>query len=1226
MALTLDPTLKSAQDGLSHKPILEIISSKFTSDIPYLGQYLNSDLTSSTKPNSIYHSSGRLCLIYKYGATGFKYVYTDPERMTFNYLYFDVTHTFVEGTLCEMADGNIGIVYVKDLGTTRQLRYLIIAPTGEIVHADTLIATYTESVNIIDMPFVILLQNGTYLLVYYLKTISGPSYAIMKRTSNDFITWSAGSECILDLGNTKPYYNPSLLQVSGGDVFLWFDYRDEIIDTFELTNIYYSISSDSGPHWVSTVKITDYDTKSVVGKHPIAIQKVVNQMHMAFYEFRNALNFTKGTSYSAADMAFSSEQRKLYVIWTYTPGGSFWGVSEINVDTWVETRFWDCSTSDPPFPYPFCNMSFNHHCNHGEYPYIPVAVHYSGGGILESVAILNVSTNTIIAYHFITSGTYGVTKNVLDFTNETFNESLVFSWINASDNRLYCVFTTGYVLEGHTYSKVRIGYLEIGDYTWHEVLVDQGFTYGFSLRSQGSGDVIFDFDIDRVFLSFAWSNAPGGVRILSLSEGALVKEYTNSIDPSFPYHGLHYIAYLNGILYGTIREDFETNPDNRGMTEIDITSNVINHLKPTWGDYSDYKLNKMLPISDTEIVILSGGFGISGYGITIFNVINLSWSLINNEILPGLTPNGSDSFVYAVSFDPLNEIIFAGSAYWIGIVAVSKYGAFRSTLFQIGTKNADWIFGDPSQLLAQWTDYDLVMAYYPGELNFYMFWTKQDQDDYRIKWEKQEGSFDVSPYVVNEEVILSRSINGNPASLSFSVSHGYLFDPQNFSSLLSIYLKKSRKLNLRFGEKIGGVDYWQQQGVFVIKGTKINYKRTDYPILGITAEDKISTWENNEVATTAYYEDSPKEILEDIIATFGGMEIGECNFPEFDGSLTLYYQWLEETIKNMLDKVCERFCYFPLIEVDGKVSARKIALDNPINHEYLDNAHLINFTPDDSFSDLTNRIIVVGEGRDLISVIYPEEMVGTLQKTVGWWGGNKNNNVWYSTDGSRRCRNPRLEVVESVKNFNFKLGGGNEYIVSEDSDYRYCTIRIECPDMVAWIVGAVAVWLALKIAAALLSAVPFVVNVIEIAAAVLLVLILSTVCSMANCNYMVWAQPIGDVRSSFQAKADDLELQSELGMIITKKYEDPFCYSVAQCQQVANQEMMVTMLQRKRVTFQKDGHLQDEIGDTIKIKHPYTGIDITLFITEIKRRFRKPSSPNSNDGYFLDDIEGWIVS
>jgi hypothetical protein len=39
-----------------------------------------------------------------------------------------------------------------------------------------------------------------------------------------------------------------------------------------------------------------------------------------------------------------------------------------------------------------------------------------------------------------------------------------------------------------------------------------------------------------------------------------------------------------------------------------------------------------------------------------------------------------------------------------------------------------------------------------------------------------------------------------------------LFDPFNTNSLRSMYLKKFRRLTVRFGEKVSGTDYWADAG------------------------------------------------------------------------------------------------------------------------------------------------------------------------------------------------------------------------------------------------------------------------------------------------------------------------------------------------------------------------------------------------------------------------------
>jgi hypothetical protein len=82
---------------------------------------------------------------------------------------------------------------------------------------------------------------------------------------------------------------------------------------------------------------------------------------------------------------------------------------------------------------------------------------------------------------------------------------------------------------------------------------------------------------------------------------------------------------------------------------------------------------------------------------------------------------------------------------------------------------------------------------------------------------------------------------------------------------------------------------------------------------------------------------------------------------------------------------------------------------------------------------------------------------------------------------------------------------------------------------------------------------------------------------------------------------------------------------VADCTAVAGFEGMVVQMQRRRVRIEKTAHLQDEEGDTIRVVHPYSGQNIDLFITSLARRYQQ-ATPGENDGYFLDEIEGWVVS
>jgi hypothetical protein len=127
-------------------------------------------------------------------------------------------------------------------------------------------------------------------------------------------------------------------------------------------------------------------------------------------------------------------------------------------------------------------------------------------------------------------------------------------------------------------------------------------------------------------------------------------------------------------------------------------------------------------------------------------------------------------------------------------------------------------------------------------------------------------------------------------------------------------------------------------------------------------------------------------------------------------------------------------------------------------------------------------------------------------------------------------------------------------------------------------------------------------------------------------QYNVYAKPLGYVRQSFQATADDLDFQNDIGSVTQKKIVDPLCFTLAQCQLVADFERDIVKFQRSRIKIPpKIAHLKDEEGDTIQMAHPYSGDTMTLFITDLTRRFKKPNSAGANDGYFYDDLEAWVI-
>jgi hypothetical protein len=325
-----------------------------------------------------------------------------------------------------------------------------------------------------------------------------------------------------------------------------------------------------------------------------------------------------------------------------------------------------------------------------------------------------------------------------------------------------------------------------------------------------------------------------------------------------------------------------------------------------------------------------------------------------------------------------------------------------------------------------------------------------------------------------------------------------------------------------------------------------------------------------------------------------------------------------------LTQICNRFGYSYRFTVDGKFSARKITNAGAINHTYADNMTIIEYSPDDTYSDFTNRVTVTGQERDFTTVIYPEEQVAVLNGTIGWWGCKKEHVVWFSVDRSRRCVNPRLVIIETASSIPLQLSGDiSERLeqCTDADDNKFCTVIVEAPNLTANLIAAIAGYLAATQIPEPVEEGTMTIPIGRIAEGVSMMTITAILGSVANYQYEIWAQPLGSIRRSVQATADDTAHQEEIACVVENKFEDPLCYSAADCAVVAAFELMVAQMQRKRVTIQKIAHLQDEDGDTLRFVHPYSGENIDLFVTNIRRKFKK-----GTDGYFIDEIDGWVVN
>ena len=79
MSITLDATLKAAQDGINHRPIVELTSSPMGDIVPVAGNYFNTLSTAEYEPQIISMSTGRLAVILQRSGDLY-YLYTPTDR------------------------------------------------------------------------------------------------------------------------------------------------------------------------------------------------------------------------------------------------------------------------------------------------------------------------------------------------------------------------------------------------------------------------------------------------------------------------------------------------------------------------------------------------------------------------------------------------------------------------------------------------------------------------------------------------------------------------------------------------------------------------------------------------------------------------------------------------------------------------------------------------------------------------------------------------------------------------------------------------------------------------------------------------------------------------------------------------------------------------------------------------------------------------------------------
>lgn len=1207
--LSSKPELLAAQNSQIRKPLIDLVSNPYAGSIPFVGQYMTATVTNEKAPVSITHSSGRIVGAYINGTANIDFWYTDVDRQEYTHVLLTGYNGIVNLSICELDNGNIGFVILRYSGGTWYLDRKVITIEGTAVNNGNIgsWANATTGPTVINVSI-----SGSGYMLSYVKLV-GTDYTFYLRTSSDFVTWSA--ETAITIGGrdiTNKIYDPFLVEGNGA-LTLFFAIVESVGPSGEeLSNIYHSISDDEGVTWGNVVKDTSYTTYAESGYHPYAVVKNDGSIVFTYTQKSAALHMDRNTTGWCTDaldtgihqLTFNDVTRKLYAKYSTV------GVVEIDVDSWEVDNCWNCATT-PGFNSLFCDDMWGEGNAQGVQHLIPVM-----SPDHRHIAVLNADTNTITTYSFDDNAEHGVTKNVSNYT-PVYGSWMSFAQIDFDNMRLW-------VMDGISANGYKIGWIDLTDvgptYTVEWVVE---YTSPDNLYGAGCNKFLIVPEEDYIIVPVHGGIWPGALYVHSLADGSLVKRITTVTDAQHPRDGMYYPLYFNGKLYASF-DYVNTVPerDKRGLCIVNLSNWIITYSRPVWATLDEYALRDKIVTQDDKIIMASQ------YGVTTYSPDDGTWELINNASLPGLSTSGTNQF-YHIAYDASTEMIFS-TANYSELCAFSRYGYLKQTQYMLGDWSADWVFGEVNPLILSYVDYDSAIALEPTSEALYAFWEHKDSStEYSIKWDKDSGLFSLKDYLSREDDVTAHwSIDGSPHTLEFCVSHGHLFDQSNLKSLYTMYLKKGRKITLRYGEEVSGVEYWQNKGVFVVIETGLSegYERGIYPKMTVKCEDLRCMWDDMQISATAHIQSEPVEAIKSLLIAHTNLTESDFNFPTFDESLAIDHQWIDESLHDIINQIADRFRYYIRIDENGNISARKIGNNHSVDHAYANNTKLVNYTPDDSYSDFTNRVTVIGQEPNMIEVMHDEERVSYLNGTHGWHSGKVDYTVYYSTDKKRRVRFPRIEIPEgknSVANGmgGWLLGDVTEEISFIDPEDLYCIITVETQDLSGLLWGTVAAFVGFYMMGDKVVSFIFAGWTIPVGSyirAALSYIIFSILGAQASFQYEIYGMPVGTVRRHVQATEDDTELQREIGFVVPKEFEDALVQSVAECLYVAQFEIMVAQMQRRRMSIRKVADLRDEDGDTITFPHPYTGDTVKFFVTELTRKLKIGTE-------FVDELEGWRI-
>lgn len=1236
MALILNSNLLAAQNQVSDRhPLAKVLLRKIVSDIPLSkNSGVSPDGNAQTAPGVTDLADGSIVVFYA-GEHSSGYAYrqlrmfkSDAAQTTFEPFIsiLETTTPITKVDVVKIDETTFGVVYQAGSGSSYEVRAIKVSIDGAII-TNTQLWSGSNATGIC-----VEKTGSTYTVV--MTSLYGGAYYVSVRPSSDFSTWGTSSN--LTIGGrvtTQILQDPCLITLQDSTYMLVLSYEDFVALPTSITNLYYTTSTDLST-WADLLPITNNDLPSTDYTQPDIVQQDSGALFISALKLQTYLElsasttgwFDPGVDVRTNDVWLDSAAQKFY----FAGEGNYKKyVVRMDIPTWT-IDFVFHEGSNPPIPAYFNSESLADASGTANR-----AVMCCGyGGVL----LMDFDAETCTPFYFQDySSTYGVdaVQNVnWDLVNENDTWAVRKAWIDDDTNRLYVFIPDSYYHD----DSMQMGYIDLTqtgpEYNFTPVLT---FASGMEKNNVAWCNRVVHYPLQNLLLTTGANEgfaAYGCTMVFDTEANAEYKRYKRTTHPEFPHGGLFDAVIVDGTtIFGLVFYTTEYAGDyyKYWLCQIDLVTDTITYHYPTFestkrfvGNTSYGRARPRMSVNESDGELIIGGLP---YPV-IFNYITLTFEYL--EVTSSNTgPFVSDYDWASLVYDPISDMFFGqkhhGFGFYTSAFGVPRDGQVNHITYITGTEvgGGVWDFEDPERFVA---GFDNMNGRITLDKNaaIWLFWEEGSEDTDNISWGKTGAEMDATSYFVGK-LEIAWDLTGDPNELTIEFSHGHLFDNNNKLAILNYYLRKNNLIVIELGDKYLGSSYYQEQGSFVITEAAVKYSKNEYPTMSVVAHDVRSLWSQHQIVAVQVTSKTPKQALQYLVSAHTNFDIADVILPDLDAGFTFSTQWLDAILLDCMNDVANRFNYALKVSVENELDVIKLDFDKEADHIYTDNKGLLDYETDESCSSSVNKIIVTGQSLDDIEVIYAEERLGALSGTVGWWGFKKDFYVYYSDDKSKRARYPRLEILESTTSIMFMLAGKiKERIRYEDPDDKYCIVEIKAPNLIPILVTGLGIYALGKFVFDNVVTFGFVGNygytiswgrLIEAIGVTMCLMVLS---SMGSYQYEIWGRPVGYVKRNYAESADDEKLQAQVGMEIQSKEEGFLCHSPAHCYFVANMEMDLLKAQRNKVRIRKVAHLQDELGDVLVVKHPYTGADMRLFVAKLKRVLDKKSG-------FFDEIEGWVV-